>query len=133
MPHLTPRQFEDLYRERIDHLTLADGTRFTRDQLVRYIRAFRITTGEDGAPLDSQWRVVARHLRGPQGAPDPNELTELEQLAAAIKEAEAKRDTAIRSATSRWPIESIAHSASLTPKRIYQIRATPPEKQEHRP
>ncbi|MER0476982.1 hypothetical protein ABR737_01185 [Streptomyces sp. Edi2] len=130
---LTPRQFEDLYREQIDHLDLADGTRLTRDLLVRYISAFRIKTGDDGAPLDSQWQTIARFLRGPHGAPDLTELAELEELAAAIKSAEENRDAAIRRSAKRWPVESTAYATALSVQRIYQIRTTPPKKKEPRP
>jgi hypothetical protein len=129
---LTSQQVEDLFHERLDHVGLADGTRFTRDDLLVYIDAFRIKTAEDGTPLARQWQVLARRLRGPHGAPDMRELQSLRETAAAIKRAEAERDATIRRLSSRWPVESLAHATELTPKRIYQIAASP-EKQGDTP
>ncbi|MFG3429631.1 hypothetical protein [Streptomyces californicus] len=120
----TSQQIEDLFHGGLDHITLADGTRFTRENLLLYIDAFRIRTDEDGTPLARQWQVLARRLREPHGAPDPAELHALRTAADAIKQAEAERDTIIRRIHHRWPVESLAHQAHLTTKRIYQIAAT---------
>ncbi|MFE2640151.1 hypothetical protein ACFXKF_36305 [Streptomyces scopuliridis] len=123
--NLTSQQVEDLFHGGMDHVTLADGTSFTRDDLLAYINAFRIKTDEDGTPLARQWQVLARRLREPHGAPDPAELESLRNAASAIKKAEAERDAIIRRLAPRWPVESLAHEADVTTKRIYQIAASP--------
>ncbi|GLF98239.1 hypothetical protein [Streptomyces yaizuensis] len=123
--NLTSQQIEDLFRERLDHLVLADGTRFTRADLLVYIDAFRIRTDETGTPLARQWQVLARRLREPHGAPDPAELAALREAATAIKRKEAERDAIIRRISSRWPVESLAHATDMTTTRIYQIAAEP--------
>ncbi|MFI1530891.1 hypothetical protein [Streptomyces griseus] len=119
----TSQQIEDLFHGALDHVSLADGTRFTRENLLVYIDAFRIRTDEDGTPLARQWQVLARRLREPHGAPDPAELHALRAAADAIRQAEAERDAIIRQIHRRWPVESLAHQARVTTKRIYQIAA----------
>ncbi|WP_274036590.1 hypothetical protein [Streptomyces sp. MMBL 11-1] len=119
----TSQQIEALFRGGLGHVNLADGSRFTREDLLVYIDVFRIRTDEDGTPLARQWQVLARRLREPHGAPDPAELQALHDAAVAIREAEAERDAIIRRIHHRWPVESLAHQAQVTTKRIYQIAA----------
>lgn len=64
----TSQQIEDLFHGALDHVTLADGTRFTRENLLVYIDAFRIRTGEDGTPSPASGRS------SPAGSASPTAL-----------------------------------------------------------
>ncbi|MFK0047959.1 hypothetical protein ACIQU4_28500 [Streptomyces sp. NPDC090741] len=128
---LTWTDVRALHEGDAEHLVLAGGRRFTRDDLTAYIEALRIKTDDAGVPLDRGWQVVARCLRGPDGAPDLAELAEIAEAAKAIKTAERLRDELIRRYAPHWTPDAIAHQANLSAKRIFQIRSTQPAEQEN--
>ncbi|MFD7553593.1 hypothetical protein ACFV9E_03515 [Streptomyces sp. NPDC059835] len=130
---LTSKDVQALHSGNVDHLVLADGRHFTRDDLTAYISALRIETDDTGVPLGRGWQVVARCLRGPAGAPDLAQLDEIRAAAKAIKDAERLRDSLIRRYAPNWTPDAIAYEARLSPQRIHQIRTTEPTEEEQQP
>lgn len=75
---ITAENVENVYHHR-GTLELPNGDTLTHDDLVQYIDACDIDTDDDGAPLDSQWQILADVL----GAPDPANMPELADVVAS--------------------------------------------------
>lgn len=119
--NITADHIADLF-DNGGELELPNGDTLTHDDLVQYIDACDIDTDDNGRPLDDQWQILADVL----GAPDPANMPELADVAAAasrIGQAEETRDKAIRAALDAGhSVVSIANAADLSRARIYQIR-----------